>query len=73
MLRCTYPVTAADAWSRILRALNHHGMGGAVPKESRMKQSGNAWTFETTIDGLSDNEECLLRVLFLYDADITVR
>ncbi|MDN7684064.1 hypothetical protein [Burkholderia cenocepacia] len=48
-------------------------MEGAVPKESGMKQSGNAWTFETTIDGLSDNEELHLRVLFLHDADITVR
>lgn len=73
MLRCTYPVTALGAWSRILRALKDHGMEGAVPKESGMKQSGNAWTFETTIDGLSDNEELHLRVLFLHDADITVR
>lgn len=73
MLRCTYPVTAVDAWSRILRALNHHGMGGAVLKESTMRQSGNAWTFEATIDGLSDIEEMLLGAYFFCDTDITLR
>ncbi|MGF6985182.1 hypothetical protein QFZ99_004659 [Paraburkholderia atlantica] len=73
MLRCSYPVTAVDAWSTILRALRQLNLTRALPKESGMKQSGNAWTFETTIDGPSDNEELFVYVALSEEAHITVR
>lgn len=73
MLLCTYPATAGDAWSRILDTLERHGMAGFVPRDPVRKVTGNTWTFETSIQGLTLEEELLLVISFSDDKDITAQ
>jgi hypothetical protein len=73
MLVCSYPCTATDAWSRIIDALQRHGTAGVVPSDPVRDVTPNAWTFQTTIEGLTAKQELLLVVKFLEDKDLTVR
>lgn len=73
MLVCSYPCTATDAWSRIIDALKRHGTAGVVPSDPVRGVTRNAWTFQTTIEGLTANQELLLVLKFSTDRDLTVQ
>ena len=73
MLLCSYCCSASDAWSRLIDALNCHGMAGVVPTDPVRNVTGTAWTFETTIQGLTSEQELLLFIKFSGDKDITVQ